>query len=352
LCLRGFDALLRRCVGDLLLKLLRLLLVLVLLAVLGVGSFALWWLNRPLPLASDSVELSIDPGTPPREIAQAWVQAGVDAPALLLYEWFRWSGQARKIRAGSYEIGRGTTPLALLNKMVRGDETLAVARLIEGWTFRQFRAELAKADSLKPTTATMSDEQVMAALGAPGVAPEGRFYPDTYAYSKGVSDIAVLKRALHAMQKRLDAAWAERAPDTPLKSPDEALVLASIIEKETGVPADRGRVAGVFVNRLRQGMPLQTDPSVIYGLGTAFDGNLRKRDLVADTPYNTYTRAGLPPTPIAMPGKAALLAAVRPDSTKALYFVSRGDGSSEFSDTLADHNRAVNQYQRAPQRGK
>jgi len=184
------------------------------------------------------------------------------------------------------------------------------------------------------------------------VAPEGRFYPDTYAYSKGVSDIAVLKRALHAMQKRLDAAWAERAPDTPLKSPDEALVLASIIEKETGVPADRGRVAGVFVNRLRQGMPLQTDPSVIYGLGTAFDGNLRKRDLVADTPYNTYTRAGLPPTPIAMPGKAALLAAVRPDPTKALYFVSRGDGSSEFSDTLADHNRAVNQYQRAPQRGK
>ena len=352
MCLRGFDALLRRCVGDLLLKLLRLLLVLVLLAVLGAGSFALWWLNRPLPLASDSVELSIDPGTPPREIAQAWVQAGVDAPALLLYEWFRWSGQARKIRAGSYEIGRGTTPLALLNKMVRGDETLAVARLIEGWTFRQFRAELAKADSLKPTTATMSDEQVMAALGAPGVAPEGRFYPDTYAYSKGVSDIAVLKRALHAMQKRLDAAWAERAPDTPLKSPDEALVLASIIEKETGVPADRGRVAGVFVNRLRQGMPLQTDPSVIYGLGTAFDGNLRKRDLVADTPYNTYTRAGLPPTPIAMPGKAALLAAVRPDSTKALYFVSRGDGSSEFSDTLADHNRAVNQYQRAPQRGK
>jgi len=352
LCLRGFDALLRRCVGDLLLKLLRLLLVLVLLAVLGAGSFALWWLNRPLPLASDSVELSIDPGTPPREIAQAWVQAGVDAPALLLYEWFRWSGQARKIRAGSYEIGRGTTPLALLNKMVRGDETLAVARLIEGWTFRQFRAELAKADSLKPTTATMSDEQVMAALGAPGVAPEGRFYPDTYAYSKGVSDIAVLKRALHAMQKRLDAAWAERAPDTPLKSPDEALVLASIIEKETGVPADRGRVAGVFVNRLRQGMPLQTDPSVIYGLGTAFDGNLRKRDLLADTPYNTYTRAGLPPTPIAMPGKAALLAAVRPDSTKALYFVSRGDGSSEFSDTLADHNRAVNQYQRAPQRGK
>ena len=332
-----------------LLKLLRLLLVLALLAVIGAGSFALWWLHRPLPLASDTVEVSVELGTPPREIAQAWVDAGVQTPSWLLYEWFRWSGQARKIRAGSYEISRGTTPRDLLNKMVRGDETLAVARLIEGWNFRQFRAELAKADSLKPTTATMSDEQLMTALGAPGVAPEGRFYPDTYAYSKGVSDLAVLKRAFHAMQKRLDAAWAERTPDTPLKSPEEALVLASIVEKETGTPADRGRVAAVFVNRLRIGMPLQTDPTVIYGLGTAFDGNLRKRDLLADTPYNTYIRAGLPPTPIAMPGKASLLAAVRPDSTKALYFVSRGDGSSEFSDTLADHNRAVNQYQRAPQ---
>jgi len=230
--------------------------------------------------------------------------------------------------------------------MVRGDETLAVVRLIEGWTFRQFRAELAKADALKPTTALMSDEQLMQAIGAPGVAPEGRFHPDTYAYSKGSSDLAVLKRAYRAMQKRLDAAWQERAADTPLQTPDDALVLASIVEKETGVGADRGRVAGVFVNRLRIGMPLQTDPTVIYGLGPSFDGNLRKRDLQTDTPFNTYTRAGLPPTPIAMPGKAALLAAVRPDPTKALYFVSRGDGSSEFSDTLADHNRAVNRYQR------
>ena len=331
----------------------RALLALLLLALVLAAGSAWWWLNRPLALSADTVELSIEPGTPPREIAQAWVLAGVDAPALLLYEWFRWSGQSRKIRAGSYEIGPGTTPIGLLNKMVRGDETLAFARLIEGWTFRQFRAELAKADALKPTTATMTDEEVMAALGVPGVAPEGRFYPDTYAYSKGSSDVAVLRRALHAMDKRLEAAWAERAPDTPLKSPQEALVLASIVEKETGVAADRARIAGVFANRLRLGMPLQTDPSVIYGLGTSFDGNLRKRDLQTDTPYNTYTRTGLPPTPIAMPGHAALLAAVRPEATKALYFVSRGDGSSEFSETLADHNRAVNQYQRAPQqRGK
>ncbi len=328
-------------------KSLRAFVLLALLLIVGLGGAAFWWLNQPLPLAADSVEVSVELGTPPREIAQQWVQAGVQASPTLLYEWFRWSGQARKIRAGSYEIGRGVTPVGLLKKMVRGDETLAVVRLIDGWTFRQFRAELAKADALKPTTAALTDEQIMAAVGAPlGQSPEGRFHPDTYAYSKGASDTAVLKRAYRAMTTRLDAAWQERAPDTPLRSADDALVLASIVEKETGVGADRGKVAGVFVNRLRIGMPLQTDPTVIYGLGAAFDGNLRKRDLLADTPYNTYTRSGLPPTPIAMPGKAALLAAVRPDPTRALYFVARGDGSSEFSETLADHNRAVNQFQR------
>jgi UPF0755 protein len=324
----------------------RTLLLTVALAAGGLAAAAAWWINQPLVLAAETVELSIEPGTAPREIAQAWVQGGVEASPLLLYEWFRWSGQARKIRAGSYEIGRGTTPAMLLNRMVRGDESLATVKLLEGWTFRQFRAELAKAEALKPATAAMSDADVMAALGVPGMAPEGRFHPDTYAYSKGSDDLAVLRRAQHAMQKRLDDAWAQRAADTPLKSPDDALVLASIVEKETGAAADRGRVAAVFSNRLRLGMPLQTDPSVIYGLGAAFDGNLRKRDLLADTPYNTYTRNGLPPTPIAMPGKASLEAAVRPEPTKALYFVARGDGSSEFSDNLAAHNRAVNQYQR------
>lgn len=325
--------------------LLRLVLVVVVLAGLAAGG-AWWWLQQPLPLSSETVELSIEPGTAPREIAQGWVDAGVQVSPRLLYEWFRWSGQARRIRAGSYEIGAGTTPRALLEKMVRGDETLATVRLIEGWTFRQFRAELAKAEALKPTTAGMSDAELMAALGRPGLAPEGRFHPDTYAYSKGSADLAVLRRALRAMQQRLDAAWAQRTPDTPLKSADEALILASIIEKETGAASERGRVAQVFVNRLRIGMPLQTDPTIIYGLGERFDGNLRKRDLQTDGPYNTYLRAGLPPTPIAMPGKAALLAAVRPDPGKALYFVARGDGTSEFSETLAEHNRAVNKYQR------
>lgn len=305
-----------------------------------------WWLARPLPLSTPTVEVSIELKMTPRDVAQAWVQAGVQVQPLFLYEWFRWSGQARKIRAGSYAITQGTTPRQLLDKMVRGDEVLAVVRLIDGWTFRQFRAELARAPTLKQNTAGWTDAQLMTAIGSPGTAPEGRFFPDTYAFSKGASDLAVLKRAHRSMQRQLELVWAQRAPELPLRNADDLLVLASIVEKETGVAADRSKVAGVFVNRLRVGMPLQTDPTVIYGLGDRFKGNLQKRDLTADTPYNTYLRTGLPPTPIAMPGRAALLAAARPETTTALYFVSRGDGSSHFSDTLAEHNRAVNKYQR------
>lgn len=319
-------------------------LVVVLAAALAAA--AAWWLDRPLVLAKDRVELSIDPGAKPREIARAWVDAGVETPPWLLYEWFRWSGQARRIRAGSYEIDRQVTPRRLLQKMVLGDETLATVRITEGWTFGQVRAALAAAADLVPATAGLGDAEIMALLGEPGVSPEGRFFPDTYAYSKGCTDLAVLARAQRAMRERLAAAWNSRAPDTPLRNAGEALTLASIVEKETGVAADRAMIAGVFTNRLRIGMPLQTDPTVIYGLGARFDGNLRKSDLLADTPYNTYTRTGLPPTPISMPGKASLDAAVRPAATDALYFVARGDGSSEFSATLPAHNRAVNQYQR------
>ena len=312
----------------------------------AVAASALWWLERPLALREATVELSIETDTAPRDIAQGWVDGGVKTSPRLIYEWFRWSGQARKIRAGSYEVGAGITPRRLLDMMVRGDETLATVRLIEGWTFRQFRAELARSEALKATTTGMSDADIMSALGAPGVAAEGRFYPDTYAYSKGSADMALLRRAFHAMQTRLAAAWQQRTVDTPLRNADEALTLASIIEKETGALADRGRVGGVFVNRLRLGMLLQTDPTVIYVLGERFDGNLRKRDLLTDSPFNTYTRGGLPPTPISMPGKASLQVAVRPDFTAALYFVARGDGTSEFSVTLAEHNRAVDKYQR------
>lgn len=320
--------------------------VLALLLAAAAGGVAWWWLNRPLPLASDTVELSIEPGTTPRAVADAWVQAGVKVHPLALYEWFRWSGQARLIRAGSYEIARGTTARSLLLKMVQGDVTASAVRLIEGWTFKQLRIELARAESLKPESAGMTEAQIMVALGEPGVAAEGRFFPDTYTYDKGSSDLAVLRRAHRAMKKHRDEAWAQRAPDTPLRSPDELLTLASIVEKETGLSHDRAKIAAVFLNRLRLGMPLQTDPSVIYGLGDAFDGDLRRRDLAADGPYNTYLRAGLPPTPIAMPGKASLWAVVKPEPIKALYFVSRGDGTSEFSNDLAAHSRAVNKYQR------
>jgi UPF0755 protein len=322
------------------------LLALVVVAAVAAAGAVGWWLGHPLELAAPTVELSIEPGTQPRDIAESWVGAGVRTDPNWLYAWFRLSGDARRIRAGSYAVEPGVTPRSLLRKMVQGDETLATVRLIEGWTFRQWRAELAKAPRMKQVTAAMSEAELMAAIGAPGVPAEGRFFPDTYAYSFGASDVAVLKRAYRAMAKRLDAAWAERASDSPLKSPAEALTLASIVEKETGHVADRARVAAVFVNRLRIGMPLQTDPSVIYGLGDRFDGNLRKRDLLADGPYNTYTRAGLPPTPIAMPGLASMRAAVRPAADKALYFVARGDGTSEFSESLEDHNRAVNRYQR------
>jgi UPF0755 protein len=323
----------------------RLLLSMLMMAALMAAAI-IYWLERPLPLAADVVELSIESGTSPKAIANDWVDAGVQASPWLLYEWFRWSGQSKKIRAGSYEIDRNTTPRGLLNKMVRGDVTLATVRFIEGWTMRQVRAELAKAEGLLPTTQTMTDTDLMAALGATGQSAEGAFFPDTYAYNKGSSDLAVLRRAHQSMKKQLAAAWAERSTDLPLHTPQQVLILASIIEKETGADQDRRMVASVFVNRLRAGMLLQTDPTVIYGLGASFDGNLRKRDLQSDTPYNTYTRAGLPPTPIAMPGKASLLAAVRPQTSKALYFVARGDGSSEFSDNLAAHNRAVNKYQR------
>jgi UPF0755 protein len=305
-----------------------------------------WWLTQPLPLSGPTVEYSVEAGSSPREVARGWGDAGVQTSPWVLYQWFRWSGQSRQIKAGNYELRQGASARDLLRMMVQGDESLARVKLIEGWTFQRWREELAKAEDLQPTTRDWSPQQIMNALGMPGVPAEGRFFPDTYAYAKGNTDLAVMQRALHAMQKHLDAAWAQRDRQTPLKSADEALILASIVEKETGQEADRPMIAGVFTNRLRIDMPLQTDPTVIYGLGTAFDGNLRRVDLRTDTPFNTYTRRGLPPSPIAMPGKAALMASVQPAQTPALYFVARGDGTTTFSATLAEHNRAVNLYQR------
>ena len=318
-----------------------------LVVVLGfLGAVTAWWAMRPLSLANQTVDISIEPQTTVRGIAQVVADAGVDVEPVLLYGFFRLSGQSRKLRAGSYEISQGESLLDLLRKLSRGEESLKAVGLIDGWTFKQFRAALAKAPNLNHDSQGLSDAELMTRLGKPGVPPEGHFFPDTYTYGKGASELRVMERALHAMDKQLAAAWAQRDTSIILKSPDEALILASIVEKETGKESDRGMISSVFHNRLRINMPLQTDPTVIYGMGDAFDGNLRRVDLLSDHPWNTYTRKGLPPTPIAMPGRNALRATMHPDSSKALYFVARGDGSSVFSETLEAHNAAVNRYQR------
>ena len=318
-----------------------------LVVVLGfLGAVTAWWAMRPLSLANQTVDISIEPQTTVRGIAQVVADAGVDVEPVLLYGFFRLSGQSRKLRAGSYEISEGESLLDLLRKLSRGEESLKAVGLIDGWTFKQFRAALAKAPNLNHDSQGLSDAELMTRLGKPGVPPEGHFFPDTYTYGKGASELRVMERALHAMDKQLAVAWAQRDTSIILKSPDEALILASIVEKETGKESDRGMISSVFHNRLRINMPLQTDPTVIYGMGDAFDGNLRRADLLSDHPWNTYTRKGLPPTPIAMPGRNALRATMHPDSSKALYFVARGDGSSVFSETLEAHNAAVNRYQR------
>ena len=234
------------------------LLILVFIGALLFFGAGLWWLQQPIPLrlapGSQVVDLEIEPGTPASGVAETIVASGADVPAILLHAWFRFSGQGRLIKAGSYELAPGTTPQKLLSMLVRGDQALKSVTLVEGWNFNQVRAALQKAEQLSPDTLNLAPEAIMEKLGKPGVHPEGRFFPDTYTYAKGSSDLAVLKRAARAMDKRLDAAWSLRSPDTPLKTPDEALILASIVEKETGKPSDRPQIGGVFTNRLRLGM--------------------------------------------------------------------------------------------------
>lgn len=327
-------------------RLLRALFLIVLLGAGLAGALAYNWLQRPLPLAGgEPLEVTIPAGASSRAVAQQLTAAGVQTPPDVLYAWFRLSGQGRAIKAGSYEITPDLTPRSLLAKLVRGEQALRSLTLLEGWNIRDLLAAVRSSPDLSQDLDGLSPAQVMSHIGRPGQHPEGRFFPDTYRVARGEKASAVLRQAAQAMDRRLAEAWDQRAPETPLRSPEEALILASIVEKETGAEADRALVAGVFSNRLRIGMRLQTDPSVIYGLGERFDGNLRKADLLADTPYNSYTRAGLPPTPIAMPGQASLLAAVRPADTRALYFVARGDGSSHFSASLDEHNAAVRRYQ-------
>jgi UPF0755 protein len=327
------------------LRLLSLFLVAALLAAAAATGYAWWFMTSPIPLAEDKVAFTIAPGSGLRAATRQMTAAGIRVQPLAFEALGRFEGKALEIKAGSYELSRGARPADLLDKITRGDFALAEVRFIEGWTFRQLREALDAHGDLRHETRGLAEAEIMRRIGAGDLPAEGWFFPDTYRFAKQSPDLDVLKAAHAAMRKHLVAAWERRAPETPLRSEHEALILASIVEKETGRPEDRGRIAGVFVNRLRAGMRLQTDPTVIYGLGSRFDGNLRRRDLETDTPWNTYTRDGLPPTPIAMPGLASLEAATRPEPTDALYFVARGDGSSEFSRSLSDHNRAVRKYQ-------
>lgn len=311
-----------------------------------VAAAAVYWSGQPMMAEGDKpLEVTIAQGSSLRSALRQINEAGLSAPPLLMELLARGIGTPR-VKAGSYRIEPGMTPLILLDVLARGDTIKESVTIIEGWTFAQMQEELARQTYLRHDTAELSVPLLLQKV-APGYAhPEGLFYPDTYIYERGTTDLQLLQQAHQRMLKMLNDAWAKRANDLPYATPYEALTMASIVEKETGHEADRARVASVFVNRMKLGMPLQTDPTVIYGMGTAFDGNLRRQDLLADTPYNTYTRRGLPPTPISLPGRRSLDAALHPAPGSDLYFVARGDGRSEFSGNLDDHNRAVNRYQR------
>jgi len=313
-------------------------------ALLGGGTW--YWANQPLELRTSPLDFRITAGSSLRSAIMQMREAGIDVEPRLLALLARFSRAETGIRAGSYSVTAGVTPLQLLGKLTRGEVTQGELILVDGWTFRQWRTRLDRHPDLRHESTGLSDAEIIAQLGLTGSVLDGQLFPDTYLFDKQSSDFELIARAARAMQRRLDSEWAQRAAGLPYRTPAEALVMASIVEKETGRESDRTQVAAVFVNRLRKGMLLQTDPTVIYGLGEDFDGNLRKGDLLGDTPYNTYRRAGLPPTPIAMPGLASLHAALHPANSDVLYFVARGDGSSEFSRTLDEHNRAVNKYQR------
>jgi len=330
--------------------LLRVLLGLGVLAVL-LGGTGYWLyregLQRPLALPSAEFHYTLRPGVTLRQTAADLAAQGVmNYPVALTWlVWARWQQRAHQIRAGEYAIAPGTNPRQLLELFISGKTVQYSLVIPEGWTFQQMRTALAAHPKLRHTLDGLSDAQLMARLGQPTQHPEGRFFPDTYQFDADTADWVVLQRAYQKMAEELAAAWATRAAEIPLSSPDEALILASIVEKETGAPEERPQIAGVFSRRLQQGMRLQTDPTVIYGLGAVFDGNLRKLDLQQDTPYNSYTRTGLPPTPIALPGRAALRAAVAPAAGDALYFVASGEGRHHFSATLSEHDCAVIAYQ-------
>ena len=332
------------------LKFIRNLILLTLLVVIALGGVFGWIVLSPVKMESSPVEFHIAPGSGLRSVARQISEAGAPVHPWVFIALGRLLRAETSVKAGSYEISSGITPLVLMEKLTRGDVTQTEVAFIEGWTFRQMRDRLDAHPEIRHDSKLLSEAEILQRVGASEPRAEGLFFPDTYLLAKRSSDLDVLARAYRAMQRHVAREWAAQAAGLPYQTPYQALIMASIVEKETGREADRPLIAAVFANRLRQGMLLQTDPTVIYGVGEKFDGNLRKRDLLADTPYNTYTRAGLPPTPIAMPGLASLQATLHPADSQAVYFVARGDGSSHFSRTLDEHNQAVNRYQRGGKR--
>ena len=317
----------------------------VIVSVAAVAGFS-HWAKQPLTNGGPAIDFTVASGSSVGAAAQQMEKAGVPVNPVLFALLARVTGQSARIKAGSYELKPGTTPRRLLTQLVRGEFAQEAVTIIEGWTFRQMRDALAAHKTLRHDTAKLSDQELIAKIAPDFKAPEGLFFPDTYLFAKGASDLQIYKQAHQMLMSHLRSAWEKRDRSLPYTTPYEALIMASIVEKETGQKSERSMIAGVFVNRLRTGMMLQTDPSVIYGMGARYEGKIAKKDLTTDTPYNTYTRYGLPPTPIALPGVQSLDAALAPAKTEALYFVSRNDGTSKFSDNLNDHNRAVNQYQR------
>jgi UPF0755 protein len=330
--------------------LMRQLQTLILFGALAAISTACWlgyFALTPAEVAPQARHFNVEHGSSLRSVAEQFEKAGLISDRWSFLVLGRMLGNAGDIKAGSYSVDVRITPYHLLEKIVSGDFAQSELRFIEGWTFRQIRHVVDQHQAVKHDSAGLSDIQILERLGLEEKSPEGLFFPDTYYFAAGTSDLTILRQAYLRMRTKLEELWEQRAKGLPVANAYEALILASIVEKETGRAEERDMVAAVFVNRLRRGMRLQTDPTVIYGLGASFDGNLRRRDLETDQRYNTYTRYGLPPTPIAMPGEASIQATLNPANSPALYFVARGDGRHEFSLTLAEHNRAVNKYQRS-----
>lgn len=327
-------------------KTIKRFLLIILLVALALTTSAVYYATHAKDIATLPFDFSLKPGSSLKSAAHQMQQAGILENDWIFVMIGRALGKSAQIKPGNYQLEHPASPLQLLEMVSKGRVTQSELTIVEGWTFKQFRSALNSTPTLRHDSVALSDAEILQRIGSAEKYPEGLFFPDTYNFSSGSSDMVILKRAYQTMQMKLQQRWQARDKDLPLTTPYQALILASIVEKETGHARDREMIAAVFINRLRKGMRLQTDPTVIYGMGEKFDGNIRKRDLIKDTDYNTYTRDGLTPTPIALPGQESIQAVMHPAHSSALYFVARGDGTSQFSNTLTEHNNAVNRYQK------